>query len=265
MRKPLDPQPSPYNILTLVRRYTQLKKAATYHRRVRGVYSTKVWSHKAFLTERALYEYVGEFPGFSTYGSLPEERDQYQRTHTLVHTLMKEQIADDYNPQITYRKLTKEEYAVGARNIAQVYRKKQLMNRREAGELGSKTFVIQLISSVSEGDEFIQSVILDSGKPLSIVLYTNTMMDLVRENCCRGLQKHVLGVDRTFNLADAYATLTTFKHFGLICHETKNNPLLFIGPMLVHGSCTNDVYSHLFLRFAISFMDTDISQLTIGT
>ena len=139
VRKPLDPQPSPCSILTLARRYTQLKKAATYHRRVRGVNSTKVWSHKAFLTERALYEYVGEFPGFSTYGSFPEERGQYQRTHPLVHMLMKEQIADDYNPQITYRKLTKEEYAVGARNIAQVYRKKQLMNGSEAGELGSKT------------------------------------------------------------------------------------------------------------------------------
>ena len=53
--------------------------------------------------------------------------------------LMKEQIADEYNPQITYRKLTKEEYAVGARNIAQIYWKKQLMNGSEAGELGSKT------------------------------------------------------------------------------------------------------------------------------
>ena len=155
----------------------------------------------------------------------------------------------------------KEEYAIRARNIAQVYRKKQLMNRSEAGELGSKIFadqVIQLISSVSEGDEFIQSVILDSGKPPSIVLYTNTMMDLVRENCCRGPQKQVLSVNRTFNLADAYVTITTFKHSGLICHETKDNPL-FIGSMLVHGSCTHDVYSHLFLRFATSFTDTDIS------
>ena len=140
------------------------------------------------------------------------------------------------------------------------------MNRSEAGELGSKTFadqVIQLISSVSEGEEFIQSVILDSGKPPSIVLYTSTMMDLVRENCCRGPQQQVLGVNRTFNMAKAYITLTSFKHSGLIRHESKDNPL-FIGPMLVHGSCTH-VYTHLFLPFATSFTDTDISQLTIGT
>ena len=61
VRKPLDPQPSRSSILTLGRRYTQLKKATTYHRRVTEVLTVqKVWSHKAFLTERALYEYVSD-------------------------------------------------------------------------------------------------------------------------------------------------------------------------------------------------------------
>ena len=96
IRRPIEPQPSPTNILTIGRRYTQLKKAASYQRRVTEVLSLpKVWSDKKSLKERALYEYVGAFPGFSTYGSLPEEKGPYQRIHPKVHEII-EEVSQDH-------------------------------------------------------------------------------------------------------------------------------------------------------------------------
>ena len=78
------------------------------------------------------------------------------------------------------------------------------------------------------------------------------------------MKREVLGVDRTFNLADIYVTVTSFKHPGLLQNSTNEQPILF-GPMLVHGTCTHDIYAHLFAKFSTIFTAEEKANLTTGS
>ena len=68
----------------------------------------------------------------------------------------------------------------------------------------------------------------------------------------------------TFNLGDVYVTATCFKHVGLLQKRSEGNPII-VGPILIHGSTTHDIYGFLFNQFASKLPPELISELVIGS
>ena len=227
---------------------------------------------KHFLLKRALFEYQGSFIGHLPHGKAKQPKGFYQRSHPDTKQKIKDMKSSGVKPTETYKILLKQEKdeikeETDIRDLQQIYNVRKEVNRQDNGAGSTQNFadhIMHLSSLIAEGDNFIQSLIHESCKVPSVLLYTQDTLDLVKECCCKGINKEVLGVDRTFNLGDIYVTVTSFKHNGLL-RNTSNEPPILFGPMLLHGTCTYDVYSHLFAKFASYFSAEEKSNLTIGS
>ena len=57
--------------------------------------------------------------------------------------------------------------------------------------------------------------------------------------------KHIISVDRTFNLGPMFLTTTVYKHFNVLRTGTEDYPL-FIGPMFLHWEASFQTYADFF-------------------
>ena len=87
---------------------------------------------------------------------------------------------------------------------------------------------------------------------------------MTKQMCCRADNPSVLGMDRTFNLSNVYVTMMSFKHQGLLRKGT-NEPPIMIGPMLLHGSATWEVYSRYLTTVGDAFGTRKQPNLVIGS
>lgn len=115
-----------------------------------------------------------------------------------------------------------------------------------------------------KGDRFIQEIFSSVGKVPSIVLFTDRIIDTIKQICCSGDEPSVLGVDRTFNLGDVYVTVTSFKHTGLLRARSAEHPIIF-GPMLLHGTATTKVYRAFLSSIADALGTGHQPRLVIGS
>ena len=265
---PLEPQPDPGCIMTLRRMYNKLKLDQNYRRRITTVLQLPTFmSDQSALMDVALYEYIGKFPGLTSHGKSKDDKGFYQRTDPRTVQKLKEEVKNT-KPKNLYEAMlhkSTQDFPCGVRDVKQVQNLKYRIEKEERDDAANSNFADQvnhIISLISNGDNFIHSMIHQSGKVPSIILQTSQSIAMVKDNCCHG--KQVLGVDRTFNLGDVYVTATCFKHTSLLQKRTKDHPI-FVGPILIHGSCTHDVYGYLFNRFAAELPPELISNLVIGS
>ena len=95
---------------------------------------------------------------------------------------------------------------VSARNI------KYNVEKADCGDMANSNFAHQInhiTCLISNKDTFIQSLIHQNEKVLSIVLHTGQSRDITKDNCF--CAKQVLKVVRTLNLRYFYVTVTCFK------------------------------------------------------
>ena len=151
--------------------------------------------------------------------------------------------------------------------MPQIKNLKSRITKAERGDCGGSNFsdhVMEIASLITEGDNFIQFSIHENNKDPSVLLYTKDIIELVRQCCYVGTNRQILGVDRTFNLRDVYVTVACFKHLRLRRKVSMEEPVLF-SPILLHGSCTHDIYGHLFSKIATTYSAEEITALTIGS
>ena len=72
-----------------------------------------------------------------------------------------------------------------------------------------------------------------------------------------------MGIDKTYKLGEVHVTVTCFKHPKLQRINRKEHPIM-IGPMMLHGTDTHDVYAQLLTKFVTSFKDEELRKLVIG-
>ena len=219
----------------------------------------------------ALYEYRGDFPGHTHHSNSKQNTGLYQRTVPEVMDNVRSQVEHKVKPRQVYTheisKLDDHDDFDAPRDTKQVRNIKYASDKQDRGEKANQNFsdqIMHMTSLVSQGDDFIRSIIHESGKVPSILLYTSKQIDMIEQACCASSTRTVLGVDRTFNLGDVYVTATSFKHPGLLRRITNESPII-IGPMLLHGSCSYDIYCHLFSKFAALFSEVNVSKLIIGS
>ena len=90
-------------------------------------------------------------------------------------------------PAETYKTLLKEEQTLSngttVRDVEQIYNVRRESNRIDHGDTGNQIFadhIMHLRFLIAEGDNFVQSLIHESSKVPSVLLFTQDTMNLVR-------------------------------------------------------------------------------------
>ena len=265
---PIMPQPQLSELIYVTRRYDILKLSKDFTRRITYITALPMKADGKPLNI-ALYEYRGPFPGHTKHGSSREEKGVYQQTEPRIRDGMESLLSQNVSPRQVYAQMIvdddQDEFAA-PRDTKQARRVKYMTDRKGRSDAAVQNFADQiqyLASLASGGDNFVQTVIHENGKVPSIILYTQMTIEIL-QNCCTGIDRVVLGVDRTFSLAELYVTVMSFKHPRLLRKTTNDNPVL-IGPILLHGTCTHAIYCHLFAKLASILPEISISNLVIGS
>lgn len=256
---PLNPQPEMDKVVVIHRYYTTLKVDKLYKKRV-------TWLGEGGLqSSLAVAEYVGKFPGLAPHGNA-RQPTEYLRTPDIV---MKEisDMTDKHKPHQIYNKL-KQKYDEVTRptGLQQIYDKQKYEKSKERQQSGHTNNIADQIkhieNMVSEGDNFVRSIIRNNKKPPCIILYTDEQITDLKNLCCSG--QTVLGIDKTFMLCKMHVTVTCYKQMTVNRHRTDEPPL-FIGPLFIHDNSDFETYSYFFHHLKLKLMDTNLSKLVIGS
>ena len=266
---PLQPQPAQEELLVVERKYDKLKLDPSYKRRVTTIHQLP--GSQADLQrclDVALFEYTGSFPGHTAHGRTKSNSSFYQRTEPATMDSMTSLLSDNVPPRDVYWVTNRDQDGMCApRDTKQIRNMKYRQTKKDRGDAATDNFADQIMyvtSLLPQGDSFVQSVVFDSNKVPTILLYTEMQVELLRQACCSSRNQNVLGVDRTYSLGEVYVTVTLFKHPGLRRRTTNEEPIL-IGPMILHGTCTHTVYAQLFNKFATAFSAVELKRLVIGS
>jgi len=99
------------------------------------------------------------------------------------------------------------------------------------------------------------------GHTPSIVLYRPEQITDMQRFCVGSAPqsiRSILAVDRTFNLASLFVTVTVFKHRAVLRRCTNDFPV-FLGPMLLHGDGNYTTYRQ-FLSHVHDALANDVSS-----
>ena len=248
---PMNPQPSTDELLVISRKYSSLKKSESYRRRINTVLTLpKKWQKKEYLLTKAIYEYIGTFLSYMKHGLCKENKRLYMRVNPHVQQNIDEMVSRGIKASTAYKTLIGEgkDDSDDIRDVRQLYNAKAKLSKAERGECGSNNFsdhVMQVASLVSEGDSFVQSLIHENSKVPSVLLYTKATMEVVRQCCCTGAHREILGVDRTFNLGDVYVTVSCFKHPGLLRKKSEDH-LCFWANLAAWDMHSRHIFTPLF-------------------
>ena len=103
---PLDPQPSPNQILLLQKNYTTLKISDQYSRRVTWIAHAPV-SFPVASMQKAIYEYLGTYPGHSVHGNAKHIKRPYNRCPAQVMEKINK-LNKCVKPKAVYKQINKE-------------------------------------------------------------------------------------------------------------------------------------------------------------
>ena len=241
---------------------SKLERDETYRRRV-------TWCSEN--PDRAVVEYLGDFPAHVTNHKNSKSTGEYVRSNPKVIQKIKTEIeTTKCKPKSIYTKLDNETDTERCkpRNLKQVQNCTASIDtdKRSTSCFSSKTNLAdemqQLCSNVTD-DDFVQSVIFSKGHSPSVILYTDEQIaDLQR--CCGHATvdsvRSVLCVDRTFNLSTLFVTVTVFKNRTVI-RKSSHEPPLFLGPMFLHGDGQQETYLQFFSHLSAKLNDVHSMEL----
>ena len=132
-------------------------------------------------------------------------------------------------------------------------------------ETTSNNFANELqhvLTKLTQPDTVVQPITVSKNRVPCVILYSTQNLNCMRSNCFRDTNPSILGIDRTFNLGKVFVTVTSFKNTSVV-NSSGFSPIT-IGPMLLHGDATSDVYS-VFLHFIMAGIGFELTQnLVIG-
>ena len=276
---PFDPQP--IDVLKLKNYYCILKGNDNYRRKI--TYITSIPSNKFDLTskmienccKRMLVEYRGKNVKGQPHGNIKNKIDAppFMRTNPLIMDKIKMQLKNGNSAKDTYELFQlpdSNNISDCARDSRQVRNIKYNLDKQKRVEneekLPNKNFsdhILIIANKLHERPQFVRSLLIEKSSP-SIILFSDQMIESIKNLCNNEQHKSVLCIDRTFNLCDVYVTITSYKHNGLVS-KRSHEPPIFIGPILLHGKATYDVYHFFLSKLAASLGSNNQPQLIIGS
>ena len=199
---PLEPQPSLDEVITVHRVYSNLKNDLSYKRRVTWI-SKGPTDLITCTQEKALYEYLGKYPGPSVHGKAKNSEREYARcpSHVLETIATKAKLS---NPQNVYNDMVNNTMTEVNKpmDTKQIKNKKYYEKKKDQGsnEGYKRNFADNVIrvENMVHTHPFVQSVIHTKDKVPAVICYTPEQLLDIQRFCIKG--NCVLGFDKTFNL-----------------------------------------------------------------
>ena len=219
----------------------------------------------------AIYEYKGVFPGIRPHGNSKNNSSLYSKTPSSVLTNISNLNKLMAGPEAIYQKMNREEeFCDRPKDTKQIRNKKYNEAKKEhLRENPSITFRknladhIQVLENMVHNHPYVQQVINFKNASPAVILYTAQQIHDIKHFCIGN--KVVLGVDKTFNLSDMHVTATVFKHQRVVRRSTGEHPL-FIGPALIHGHSTTQVFNTFFSALASELgVNSGSAPIAIGS
>ena len=266
---PISANSSEENIVELRRYYATSKGNPHYKKRIS--YFTKLSSHCNIdegVLSKAIVEYKGEFTEYSQHGNTKsiDESDEENTGSKFIRTRPATLQAIKQHPCIDAKKIYRElqdpaSLSTSARDLKQVtnhlyLRKSACINYNLSDN------ILEVANRIHDKPQFVRAVLLDDHAP-TIVLWTDITFNLMKNVCLKEGNDVILGIDRTFNMAELYVTAISYKHPHLLRKKTEDNPVL-IGPILLHGNATQDVYSFFLHKVAYKLGYERYDHLKLG-
>ena len=218
---PIEPQPS--NVLVVHRCYASLKKDPSYRKRVTWIEGR---------SDRAIYEYIGKFPGRQDHGNNKTTTRDFIRTPAETLKKIGQEAKHQY-PSNVYDDLAANSSITGPRDVKQIRNKKHTDKKKNlptSGNILNFADNIQVVENIVHSNPFVQQVINFKSKVPSVICYLpDQIQDMSR--FCAVPDGAVLGFDKTFNLADIHVTVAVFKHKAVRKYDSGSSyffrPFLF--------------------------------------
>lgn len=119
---------------------------------------------------------------------------------------------------------------------------------------------IQTLLSMQHGHPFVKDIVQLSGKPPSVIVYTDDQLQDIKRFCSSDSQ-HILGVDRTFNLGPVYVTLTVFQNKNLV-RKVSQTPPIMLGPAYLHWDGSYQIYHRFFSHLQCQLDDSSGTEIS---
>ena len=253
----LQNQPDPSNVFTVEHYLSRLQRDQNYQRRV------TVLHHKKSV---ALVEYLGNFPEHVSCHGNSKSGGEYVRTAPQVMAKIAAACSNSKPKTVYTTMVTEDNDTDKPRNLKQVQNvtaKNTQAHAQESGTRSSPNFADEIQTLISEvtSNEFVQAVFVTKGHTPSIVLYIPDQITDLKRFCVNSAPQNlrsILAVDRTFNLASLFVTVTVFKHRAVLRRTTNDHPI-FLGPILLHGDGTYATYRQFFSHVHDT-LDNDVSS-----
>lgn len=252
---PVEPQPAEDQLLIVHRSYSTLKLDNAYKRKVTW-FSAVPSELPSSLTEKAVYEYLGKYPGSSFHGNSKHGTHHYSRCPDGVMQQITQK-NKHLKPTSAYAEYVREEEdeLLRPQNVKQFKNKKYHEKRKQKISKGNgermytKNFAdnVQCVENMVHEHKFVQSVVHIKDTVPSVICYTEDQLLDLQRSCL--YHNEVLGFDKTYNLGDVHVTVSAYKNVTVRNTETGEHPIM-LGPVLLHGSSTYSSYKAYFSYLA---------------
>jgi len=246
---PLSVQPSADDVLTVHQFYARLKRDVSYQKRVTWL-DTRPY---------AVVEYLGAFPNpVVPHGNAAYATGEYVRTKPQVLDNLRATVSNSkLKPRAVYSQMQTQTAADdhSVRNLQQVQHMSSACTKADRAARGQTASgnnladdILELCNRISAGDHYVRAVTLTPNHAPICILHTDDQIRDIRRFCSSDAPdavRSVLGVNRTFNLASLFVTVTVFRHRAVVRTRSQDAPI-FLGPVMLHGDGQFKTYLRFF-------------------
>jgi hypothetical protein len=254
--KLMDPQPQPEEIFHVKKRYNDHSSGKDFQRRLTIFHECPAGYEN--LEEVFFIEYKGNRPlSIRGHGNKKDnESGQYLRTDPKMIDMIKKELKDSKPAQV-YTKLKLEGHDI--RNTKVIRNIQQKISEKKPKLPNFAQQVQDLIVESKQPGSHIKQIISLVGEDPSAVIYSDAEIEMLKAFCTSqgGKKNAIMGIDRTFNLGNYYATCTVFAQPYLTRAEKPDVHPLMVGPCLLHKKADFQTF-HAFISHVQMVLGKDI-------
>ena len=239
------------DFIMVVKHYHHHDKEAKYHKRLSFLYDSKWQRHRLVLLQY-YYEEEEVQLKLKQHGNSKNSNEPYVRTRPSAIQQLKETVSSrKWQPrEVFFESVRRKGRLEFCRSKSELTRNaKQVSNvlassttSFEPSTNQSRDILLEAMEKCKSKDGFVREV-AGAPEPLAF-LATDRQLKDIELYCAQEGSFSILGVDATFNLGDFSVTPTTYRPLKIYNVRTGKPPV-FLGPLLVHESKTEQTYRYL--------------------
>ena len=239
------------DFIMVVKHYHHHDKEAKYHKRLSFLYDSKWQRHRLVLLQY-YYEEEEVQLKLKQHGNSKNSNEPYVGTRPSAIQELKETVSSrKWQPrEVFFESVRRKGGLEFCRSKSELPRNAKQASNALASSTTSfepstnqnRDILLEAMEKCKSKDGFVREVV-GAPEPMAF-LATDRQLKDIELYCAQVGSFSVLGVDATFNLGDFSVTPTTYRPLKIYNVRTGKPPV-FLGPLLVHQSKTEQTYRYL--------------------